>query len=699
MRSLFLAFSLILFSQLAIGENTNAQTTPNHNIDSLQRLLKAAQNDTNKVNILYALAVDKIKLNPDEALNDGKSSLDLAQKINWRKGCFLAYSVVGSAYLSLSNYASALQNTKKAIEFSDAENDRQLVVNNLIQAGNANLYLSDYNQALDYDNKALNMSREIGNKKLEALNLNSIGRVYLEISNFPKALDLVQQALKIDKEIGAKNNEARDYGVIGSIYDALNNYPKALEYYNLALKQNKESGNKLGETAYLNNIGLVYNALNDHQKALQNYHEALEISRAIGNKDFEARNLSNIGNVYAIIDLPKAMGYYNQALEIEKSIGDKNGAAITLCNIGKVYSDLKKYSTAIDFEEQSLKIAKEINSLEIQKQVYIYLYHIYDSIRLPAKAYANYKQFILIRDSMINADKQNEITRKQMQFDFDLKEATAKAEQDKKDVVTKAEIQKDKLQRDGFIGGGIFLLLLSGILFYGYQRNKKQNHLLASQKAAIEVRDKEKELLLRELHHRVKNNLQIVSSLLSLQSNQIQDDTSRQAFREGQSRVEAMALIHQGLYLGDKLSTIDMNDYLKNLVRSIAGSYGYNSDKYKLNFDVEKIDLDVEIAIPLGLIMNEILSNCFKHAFKDVVEPRLDIILQKNHDKIALTIADNGIGIPAEFNKGKAKTFGMRMVNSLTKQIRGSLEILNKGGSVFEFHFPLDKNVIEAING
>ena len=109
------------------------------------------------------------------------------------------------------------------------------------------------------------------------------------------------------------------------------------------------------------------------------------------------------------------------------------------------------------------------------------------------------------------------------------------------------------------------------------------------------------------------------------------------------------------------------------------------------------MDIDVEIAIPLGLIVNEILSNCFKHAFKSIDQPRLQMALQKTGENIDLRIADNGAGIPAEMNSGKAGSFGMKMVNSLTEQICGSLKIFNSEGSVFEFHIPLDKNMLQAI--
>ena len=699
MRNLFLALCLFIVSINALAKSSGAQKPVKHTIDSLQIQLNNAKEDTTKVKILYGLAVSLNSTNPAEAIIDGKLSLQLAQKLNWEKGCFLAYSALGRAYMVSSDFHLALQNLKKAIEFSHAENDKQLVANNLTWTGSVNFYLADYPQALEYYGLALDMNKKLGNQTLTAYNLNNMGGVYKELADYPKSLECYLQSLKIDKANNDKVQVAIDIGNIGNIYSDMSDNIKAMEYYQKALAMDRDLDNKMAEEANLCNIGDLYETRGEMAKALDYDQKALSLAIQLGDKQGQSMTLGNIGGVFiGLMNYPKALVFLQRALEMNTALDDKNDEADNLDKLSVVYSGLNNNKKAIDFEQKSLKLSKEMGAIDMQAQGYKNLSKIYQKSNEPAEALAAFQQYVILRDSIVNVDKQKEITRKQMQFDFDEKEVKAKAEQDKKDIITKAEIQKDKLERDGFIGGGVFLLLLSGTLFYGYKRNQRQNILLASQKSAIEIRDKEKELLLRELHHRVKNNLQIVSSLLSLQSNQMQDDTSRQAFREGQSRVEAMSLIHQGLYMGDKLSTIEIQEYLQNLVFSVSNSYGYNTKNYELVFDVEKINLDVEIAIPLGLIINEILSNCFKHAFKGIGQPRLEMALRKNGDNIDLTIADNGAGMPAEMHSGKAKTFGMRMINSLTKQIRGNLQIFNKEGSVFEFHFPLDKNTIETAN-
>ena len=699
MPRLILAFCLFLVSAMALPEKANAQVPENDKIDSLNKILKTAKEDTNTVKLWLKVTNIARESNPNEALNDGNQALLLAQKIHWQNGAICAYNEIGDVELMVANFPVALENFQKGLNLAKSIGNKQLTATTLNGTGMVYMALADYPKALEQFQQAIAINDEIGNKNAEEPALANIGDLYSHLADYLKALEYLQKALKIDRLTGNKTGEEAILGSIGLVYRELADYPKALIFFQQSLQINRAIGNKYDEEVNLSNIGSTYKDLSDPNKAITYLQQSLAIATEIGDKQGEALDIGQIGNVYlSQSNFPKALENLQQDLKMTIELGDKNGETDVFCDIGNVYEKSGNYSQALDYVQKGLKLAKEIGLLASEEYSYQILTEIYKKMHKPEKTLEAYQQYIVLRDSIMNVDKQKEITRKQMQFDFDEKEALTKAEQDKKDIITKAEIQKDKLERDGFIGGGVFLLLLSGTLFYGYRRNQKQNILLSSQKAAIEARDKEKELLLRELHHRVKNNLQIVSSLLSLQSNQMQDDTSRQAFREGQSRVEAMALIHQRLYLGDKLSTIDIQDYMQNLVRSVSGSYGYDNDKYELVFDVEKLNIDVEIAIPLGLIINEILSNCFKHAFKGIGLPRLEMALQKNGNSISMTISDNGVGMPEEMHSGKAKTFGMRMINSLTKQIRGSLKILNKGGSVFVFHIPLDKNTMEAIN-
>jgi two-component sensor histidine kinase len=197
------------------------------------------------------------------------------------------------------------------------------------------------------------------------------------------------------------------------------------------------------------------------------------------------------------------------------------------------------------------------------------------------------------------------------------------------------------------------------------------------------------ELLLKELHHRVKNNLQILSSLLSLQSQQLTDDNAIKAVKSSESRINAMALIHRKLYTVDQNRTVDIKEYITELIQYLVYSYGYHEKNFKLDLEITEINIDVDKAIPLGLILNELISNAFKHAYQNQPNPRLMINLAyPDEHELNICIQDNGAGMPAVDEKQR-KTFGMKIVTTLIKELKGSLNVRSENGTTYDLHIPI----------
>jgi PAS domain S-box-containing protein len=199
---------------------------------------------------------------------------------------------------------------------------------------------------------------------------------------------------------------------------------------------------------------------------------------------------------------------------------------------------------------------------------------------------------------------------------------------------------------------------------------------------------KEKETLLKEIHHRVKNNLQIISSLLKLQSNFVHDKKDKSILIDSQNRIKTMALIHQSLYKSDSLSKIDFNEYLKNLTANLIQINREKAHSLKLHLDAENIFFNIETAIPCGLLINELFTNCVKHAFPNGESGYIKISMtEEEENNYTLTIKDNGIGLPAGFNIEEAPTMGAQLISTLIQQIDGNLNILNHDGSTFVIKF------------
>ncbi len=203
---------------------------------------------------------------------------------------------------------------------------------------------------------------------------------------------------------------------------------------------------------------------------------------------------------------------------------------------------------------------------------------------------------------------------------------------------------------------------------------------------------KEKELLLKEIHHRVKNNMQIISSLVQLQSEHINNEVWHKLFMESKNRIDTMALIHEKLYMSTDLSKIDFTDYVNELVGNLYISYGINIDTVRMNIDIAKVFFQINTVIPLGLMINELISNIMKYAFPEGRKGEIKIILQPyTGDKLMLVVSDNGIGFPENLDFRNTQTLGLKLVNSLTKQLGGTIELDRTGGTTFRITFGVDK--------
>jgi two-component sensor histidine kinase len=206
----------------------------------------------------------------------------------------------------------------------------------------------------------------------------------------------------------------------------------------------------------------------------------------------------------------------------------------------------------------------------------------------------------------------------------------------------------------------------------------------------IRVSLKEKEMLLQEIHHRVKNNLQVISSLLNLQAGYIESEEIQAVFRDSQNRVRSMALVHEKLYRSTDLARVDLAEYIRNLATFLFGSYQAAAGRIALEVQADKVLLGIDAAVPCGLILNELISNTLKHAFPDGRSGQIWVELgQDDNRQVTLVVADNGIGLPPDFDILETDSLGMQLVDTLIEQLDGTLEIQSQAGTQFTITFPL----------
>ena len=242
----------------------------------------------------------------------------------------------------------------------------------------------------------------------------------------------------------------------------------------------------------------------------------------------------------------------------------------------------------------------------------------------------------------------------------------------------------------------LFLVFFEIIYRLGDKLVKKgtalENEIAERHKAQEETKASlmEKEMLLREIHHRVKNNMQIVSSLIRLQLHSLVDEAGKEILQETQNRIRSMSLIHETLYRPGNLSEILLREYIKELALNLFDSFGIDPDRVQLLTDVEDIGIDIDTATPCGLIINELVTNALKYAFPGERTGEVHITLSKNPEtkELQLVIKDNGIGLPPDFDIKKAKTLGMNLaVNLVEQQLKGTVVLKRENGTEFIITF------------
>jgi PAS domain S-box-containing protein len=201
---------------------------------------------------------------------------------------------------------------------------------------------------------------------------------------------------------------------------------------------------------------------------------------------------------------------------------------------------------------------------------------------------------------------------------------------------------------------------------------------------------KEKEVMLMEIHHRVKNNLQIISSMLKMQSVYIKDEKALEYFKDSQNRVKSMSLIHESLYQSEDLSKINLERYIRKLINQLIISFRDDNKNIKTILDIDNISFNINKTIPLGLLINEIVSNSFKYAFLNMTEGKISVFLKKKGESYTLTISDNGVSMPEDLDIENTNSLGLHLVNALISQLHGKLELNRKNGTSFEVEFNLE---------
>lgn len=609
------------------------------------------------------------------ALSVDSVALALAQKTNYKQGIALAYSNMGRNLQSLGDLEKArnlLTQSLQILKEAGLERETGDVYSRL---GVINRRLSDFKASLQYFDEGIAVAAKYRMDPLLAILYMNKANSLNESARFDEAIQLHLESIRIKEKLKDERGLIQSYNNVANVYTASGQPEMALTYLRKITSMSNPTQNKTSSAYAYNNLGNNFSQTHQADSAEYYFKKAIDVFKETNEQPGLGLVYNNLGNFYIDEErYEEGLTYLKQSLTIRKKGNSKYEVASTLNNIGAALTKLKRHKEAEDYLLQSLELVKG-NGSSLETGVYKRLSEHYKATGDYEEAYNYQSKYVSRKDTLLDENEAMNMVKAQSDYEIEKRESALALEKKEKEIKSLELVNRNKTI--WFLGAGLLLLVSVLILYIRSYQQKKQTAVLLTEK------NNRIETLVRELHHRVKNNLQVVSGLLSLQSNRLEEGVAKEAMEEGRNRINAMSMIHQRLYMDNDLAAVDITDYLQNLSLSLAASFGYNAQHIKTNIKLPAQVMNIDLAIPIGLIVNELVTNAFKHAFQDTYQPAVTISLEQKKDLLELRVADNGKGNTNGQAAQSATSFGMKLVRTLVAQVNGELSVDQTVGTAY----------------
>lgn len=533
--------------------------------------------------------------------------------------------------------------------------------------------------------------------------LGMLSPAYMKLRNYNKAFEMqeilerLKPRLPEDQKNSIVTNKSYIYLQLGLYSESTRELRR--EFYQKTDAQRKDT-TVMGN--FYNDMGVHFNRANNLDSAVFYFNKAKAIVDAKGKYDpnktyYDFFSGLIDGNIASALAKRKR---YKEAIpplkkDIYYSLKAKNllSAANSYNLIAECFLELKEYNLARKYIDSCKPLIAEVEELSptlsnmlVEAKYYKYTGNL-------NKAAEFYDKYIHFKDSITKTDNESKLINQQVSFELYQKESLL-VEKEKIIQKNKLHNEHQKAQRSYLLLGIAVLVFVILLLVINTQMNKRRqgelfikNKHIIQQKTAIESALKEKEFLIKEIHHRVKNNLQIISSMLNLQAETIDDAAAKEVLQESRLRINSMALIHQLLYSKNNMLNVSISDYLNTLLSQIEKSYNNVSGNIVTDLKCDAVNIDLDTAIPLGLIVNELVTNSYKHAFKQSESGMINVVFRKNEadNTYSLSVRDNGKGFDA--TKLKNNSLGMELIQMLAEQLNSKMVFKNENGTLAEITF------------
>lgn len=549
-------------------------------------------------------------------------------------------------------------------------------------------YAADYERARDYYGKAAQLRLKLKDSLGYANILNNIGATYYTEGYLNKALEYYQRSADIRELIRDERGLSQISNNIGLIYRVQKRYDSALSYYKSSLRIKEKLKDTRGILNTCTNIGVTYLNLSSCDSAHLYFSTALTLARQLNDNNEISSSLSNLGYAYLCSrEFDSAKSHFLSSLSISNQLQEHNTTAHTLKGLGELYQALAEFDRALTYFRQAFDLAQKTRRKELLAEIALRISQTLESRNDPSGALEAYKQHILYRDSVFSEENTRHLNELEARYKAVKKEKQIK-DLSHQTAMQKKESQRLAAERNLIIFVSLLVLITALITFYYLRRNKKMNQLLSEQSAIIAENLHEKEVLLKEIHHRVKNNLQIINGLLELQEGQHDDSRIKNLVHDAQGRIKTMSIIHEMLYQTTSVSDIPVANYVDRLVRAIQSGFSQGNYTVRPEIRVGDLAFSIDTIIPLGLIISELLTNSFKYAFVSEKENIFIIeIIALEDGTYELLFADNGSTPVHPGQLEKSDSFGLKLVRMLSRQLKGQLNYTYENGLRFRLVF------------
>ncbi|MDP9076148.1 MAG: ATP-binding protein [Bacteroidota bacterium] len=728
---------LILFFCLVAGKLSSAQPAPAipKDVNSLYDQLKTSKADTGRVSILIKIcrydnenSIQQPAL-LDSSLAVGSRAKTLSDKLGYAEGIGLSYQVIAQAWCNKKDFKKSDELIKKAIAIFLAHNiyrDAAEAYLNIEQFHNAAGGIRDYLGRIGPYEQAQPLFRKAGAFDREGATLKLLGDFYQILGQYDKALDLMLRALADFKKVGMKDLEGT-YDLIGAIYMQKDQFQNALKYGLLAEKTAIERNDHALLTCTIyTRIGSTYYVIRNLEQAGIYFNKALAVAEYF--KDGPSIRI-DMQRLFAVLT---SEGKYTEALKLQKKLikrfpnNDPDEMIVDYSNYIRAYSGMQDYKMAQRYADTLLntnvlsrggstmvyalnelmayfvkseqydraakylpllkKTATELSMKRNLYRIYMIGFKVDSSRKNYVSAINNYRRSYFLMDSLYDVNKTGELNELKIKFETEQNERRI-AELKNNEHLQEQNIKRAKIIRNITIAGSLILLAIGVLLFKSYRLNVKNSRAIRKKNKTLNQLVTDKEWLLKEIHHRVKNNLQIVTGLLQRQSAYIDNDEAMNAIQNSENRMHTIALIHHNLYQSESLDLISMPDYIEEMIGYLQESFDLDN-RIVFEKHLEQISLDVAQAVPVGLILNEAVTNAIKYAYRAGEKGVIYITFTGSNEQYnQLTIADNGPGFPEDFNLERVDSLGINLMRGLSKQLGGVLEVSNDQGCTVNILF------------